>query len=316
MDSEPFLTALNAAIHRLRQLASEDAQLRTQLRRIAEAIFEITDIPDQPTVAVQEPVAQEPPVVQVAAEVVSPVETTEPVPAPAPAVVPEAHLSAPPPIVLPEQNLGQAEPAVEPAVITYPTRWRKTTDCAFSLIEARCRLKAEGARWVVTRRRLVAGGANFRTEIEPKEQDIISRAGSLEDCLLWMCQLSGTSPNRYEDVARCFDAVADILSVVKQARDEPEFERSLDLLAEAQSVLRVAIAAIDGPTDTDQVLVSNWLEMTAIDRQMFMQRYKRIEDPADRSQSADLASRIETLHSEAQAIRRRAQEHRKSLATG
>jgi len=305
MDSEPFTTALNAVIHRLRQLASEDAQLRTQLRRMAEAVLEITDLPDQPTVAVKEPVAQEPPVVQVAAEVISPVKTEEP--APAPAVVPEAHLSAPPPIVLPERTLGQAEPTVEAALITHPTRWRKTTDCAFSLIEARCRLKAEGARWAVTRRRLVAEGANFRTEIEPKEQDIISRAGSLEDCFLWMCQLSGASLNRYEDLARCFDAVADILSVVKQARDEPEFERSLDLLAEAQSVLRVAIAAIDGPTDTDQVLVSNWLETTAIDRQMFMQRSMRIENPADRCQSADLASRIETLHSEAQAMRRRAQ---------
>jgi len=247
--------------------------------------------------------------------VVSPGETKEPVSAPAPAVVPETHLSAPPPIVIPEQNLGQAVPAVDPTPISYPTRWRKTTDCAFSLIEARCRLKAEGARWAVTRRRLVAEGADFRTEIAPKEQDIISRAGSLEDCFLWMCQLSGTSPNRYEDVARCFDAVADILSIVKQAPDEREFERSLDLLAEAQSVLRIAIAAIDGPTDTDQVLVSNWLETTAIDRQMFVQRYTRIDDPADQSQSADLARRIEAVHSEAQALRRRAQERRKSLAT-
>jgi hypothetical protein len=315
MDSEPFMTALKAAIDRLRQLASEDAQLRTQLRRMAEAIFEITDIPDQPAGAVQQPVAREPPVVHVAAERVSPVETEERVPAPAPAVAPDAHLSAPPPIVLPEQTLGQAEPAVDPALVTYPARWRKTTDCAFSLIEARCRLKAEGARWAVTRRRLVAEGANFRTEIEPKEQDIISRAGSLEDCLLWMCQLSGTSLNRYEEVARCFDVVADILSVVKQAQDEPEFERSLDLLAEAQSVLRVVIAAIDGPTDTDQVLVCNWLETAAIDRQMFAQRYKRIDDPADRSQSADLASRIEALHCEARAMRRRAEEHRKSAAT-
>jgi len=245
---------------------------------MAEAVLEITDIPDQPSEAVKEPVAQEPPVVQVAAEVISPVKTEEP--APAPAVVPEAHLSAPPPIVLPERTLGRAEPAVEPAPITYPTRWRKTTDCAFSLIEARCRLKAEAARWAVTRRRLVAEGANFRTEIEPKELDIISRAGSLEDCFLWMCQLSGASLHRYEDLARCFDAVADILSVVKQARDGPEFERSLDLLAEAQSVLRVAIAAIDGPTDTDQVLVSNWLETTAIDRQMFMQRYKHEPEPS------------------------------------
>jgi len=307
MDSEPFMTALNAAIHRLRQLASEDAQLRTQLRRMAEAIFAITDIPDQPAAAVQEPVAQEPPVVQVAAEMVSPGETKEHDSAPAPALVPEAHLSAPPRIVLPEQNWGQAEPAVEPAPISYSTRWRKTTDCAFSLIEARCRLKAEGARWALTRRRLVAEGANFRTEIAPKEQDIISRAGSLEDCFLWMCQLSDTSPNHYEDVARCFDAVADILSVVKQAPDESEFERSLDLLAEAQSVLRIAIAAVDGPIDTDQVLVSNWLETTAIDRQMFAQRYTRIVDPADQSQSADLPSRIEAVHSEAQALQRRAQ---------
>jgi hypothetical protein len=63
-----------------------------------------------------------------------------------------------------------------------------------ALIEARCRLKAEGARWAAARQRRIAEGANFYTEIEPKDRDIIARAKELPDCFLWMCHSSGPSP--------------------------------------------------------------------------------------------------------------------------
>src|SRR5205085_1257659 len=72
----------------------------------------------------------------------------------------------------------------------------------------------------------------------------------------------------YEEVAGCFHAVADALAVLKQLHDEPdlnqaEFESSLDLLAEAQSALRIAIGKIDGPADSDQMQVFKWLKATA-----------------------------------------------------
>lgn len=314
MDSESFVTALNAVFHRLTQLATEDAQLRTELRRLGKAIFEITDIPGQPVVAVEEPAVQGPPVVQVTAEVISPAVTEESAPpacAPTPAVVPEAAPSAPsvpPPAALPEATLDQAKPAIKPATVP-PTRRPRAFDSELLLIQNRCRLKGEAARWAVTRSRLLAEGTNFRTEIQPKDEDLIAKAASLDACFLWMSHLSGKSPNHYEDFARCFDAVADVVSLVMQIQDEPnqhpgEFERCLDLLAEAQSALRVAIGTVDGPTDTDQTQVYNWLKATASKKEISIQRHMRIDDPADSSQWADLASRIEKLHSEVQAKRR------------
>jgi hypothetical protein len=36
------------------------------------------------------------------------------------------------------------------------------------LLEARCRLKAEGARWMATRQRRIREGADFYTEADSK----------------------------------------------------------------------------------------------------------------------------------------------------
>lgn len=321
MDPEQLATALSAVIHRLVRLATEDAQLRTEFRRLAEAVLEITSIPGQQ--ASREPVVVEPPVTvaQGPDEAISHVVAVEPAAAPAPAVSQEADLPVPLPAVLPELTLGQAKPAVEPAPVSYPARWLTTTIADLTVIEARCRLKSEAAQWAATRRRLVAEGADFSNDIDPRDRAIISRAKAIPDCFLWMCHPSGPSPSNpklYEDVAGCFDAVADILSVVKQIRDDPdqhraEFERSLDLLAEAQCALRVAIAAIHGPTDTDQSQVFNWLKATASERQIFIQRYMRIDDPADPSQFADLESRIEALDVKVQEIRGRDKKRKKLM---
>jgi hypothetical protein len=319
MESEQLVTALNAVIHRLVLLATEDAQLRTELRRLAEAVLEITGAPEQQ--ATLEPAVEGPSAVQVTDEAPSPALVVEPVAAPAPAVPQEAGLFAPPAVVLPELTLGQAKPAVEPAPVCYPERWFRSTDFDLALVETRCRLKIEGARWAATRRRLLAEGANFRTDIEPKDQDIISRAKAIPDCFLWMSHPSGPSPSDpklYEDVAHCFEAVADAVSLLRQLQDEPEtlrneFERSLDLLAEAQSALRAAIDIIDGPTDTDQTQVFNWLKATANERQIYIERYMRADDPADPGQWADLSARIEALDSDVQEIRERNKKRRKSL---
>ena len=59
------------------------------------------------------------------------------------------------------------------------------------------------------------------------------------------------------------------------------FEPALDLLAEAQSALRVAIDRIDGPKDQDQFRVYDWLRGVAAREQIFIRRHMRLDDPAD-----------------------------------
>ena len=82
---------------------------------------------------------------------------------------------------------------------------------------------------------------------------------------------------------------------------------------EAQSALRVAIARIGGPTDSDQVQVFKWLKATTIENQVFIQRHMRVEDPADPTQWADLSSRIEAVDSRLQEARKQNKDRKRLL---
>lgn len=313
MDSEQLVTALNALVQRLVLLANEDAQLRSDLRALAQGVLKITETPDHQITGT---VVEESPTTD-AAEATSPAVVTEAVPAVPQTVDPAAPL----PTFLPELTLGQATTPAESASVSYPEHWARTTEFDLPLIESRCHLKTEGARWAATRRRLLAEGADYRIDIEPMDQDIIARAKKVTDCFLWMCHSSGPSPANprlYEIVANCFENMASTLSVVRQIQEDPEtlrteFERALDLLAEAQSALRVAIDTIDGQPDPDQILTFNWLKATAAERQIFIDRYMRISDPADPDQWSDLEARIEALDADVQAIRERNKKQRKLL---
>lgn len=314
MSTELF-RALTAIGERLACLAVEDEQLRAHLRRLAQIVLEATETPRRDVSAA--PAEAEP---TAAAEVVSSHSATGNGKS-APAPLPQAESSASLPVILPELTLGRTPVPLEASAPSSLSRWTATTDADLPQIAARCRLKAEGARWAATRRRLLAEGAAYAAEIEPRDRDIIARAKALPDCFLWMCHSSGPSPSdlkRYDDLAGCFDALADCLAVLKQIVDAPDlyqsqFDHALDLLAEAQSALRVAVAAIDGPTDSDQVRVYTWLKSTAAENQMFIQRYMRVDDPADSTRWAELSSRIGAVDAAIQETGRRAKHRRKLL---
>lgn len=312
MDSNALASAINTVLQRLVALTSEDAQLRAELRCLAQAVLEATS-PSEPAEA--EP-AGAPSVAEPGVE--APVTAIEAAPAPCPPSEPTIPLAT----ALAALTLGQGSPVTDRASISYPERWAQGGELDLSLIETRCRLKTEGARWAAARRRLLAEGASYRTEIEPLDQDIISRAKAIPECFLWMCHPTGPTPadpGQWEVIARCFETLADALSMVRRIQEEPEasrneFERSLDLLAEAQSALRVAIGRVDDLDDTDQLQAFNWLRAITRDRQVFIQRYMRIDDPADPDRWADLDARIETLESDVQDARRRNSRRRKALA--
>jgi hypothetical protein len=218
-------------------------------------------------------------------------------------------------------TLGQRlTPTTTPAV-SYPQRFQLGTDVDLGLIEARCRLKAEGCRWAATRRRLLAEGAPYATDIEPKDRDIISRAKSLTDCFLWMCQATGPSPTDlklYEDVAGCFEAIAEVLAIIKTVQDhsdafQSEFEKALDLLAEAQSSLRVAVNRIEYANDHDQLQVYNWLRNTAQTHQIFIRRFMRADDLGDPARWHDLISRAEMIDVRLQESKNKEKKRKKLL---
>jgi hypothetical protein len=301
-------STLTAAMERLLLLATQDADLRTQLRKLSQVFLQLTDDqaakPEEPSAPVPSAVVDSAAIaaadVQVA--VSNPWERNA-----AEGAIKEK---------LPELTLGRSLPR-EPARPIYPAPQSARED--FGIIEARCRLKAEGARWAGARRRLMSEGTSFYMEIDPKDRDIIARAKALPNCFLWMCHSSGPSPANlalYEILAGCFETVAQGIVLVRQIQEEPdldagEFETALDLLAEAQSALRVAISTMDGPVDSDQAEVFHWLKTTANESQIFIQRYMRLDDAAEPAQWPAILARIEEAEARVQQARRRRNERKR-----
>lgn len=292
--SDDLLPAVNALAIRLRELAQTDPNVRHELRKLAQALLDITNDP-APRPA---PVPLTPPSTNGLSRVVPPV------------VSPRPSLAAPIP----------PAPPILPEAMTGP-RWAPVTDADLPLVESRCRLKAEAARWASQRRRPIHDNADISPEIEPIDQDIISRAKQLPDCFLWMCHPAGPAVSEwalYETLALCFEATAEALGVVRVALEDPDaervgFERALDLLAEAQSMLRGAVTRFDGQTDADQTRTFHWLRATASEHQVFIRRFMRADDPADPKRAHELISRIGELEGAMQGVKQDAKFRRKAM---
>jgi hypothetical protein len=292
--------ALAAVVRRLGSIAVGSPELIAELRQLAQQFLKLTE-----RTPVEEPGLSE----QVVAVV--PTEVTEvPAEPAAPAVSPPRHVPLP------------GVPGVEvPASLV---RRVGVSNADLPLIENRCRLKAEGARWAATRQRRLSEGADYYLEIEPADRDIITRANALEDCFLWMNHPSAPRPHDlklWEDVAGCFDVVAMVISLLRQLVVDVEknrglFERVLDLAAEAQSALRMAVQVVDGKPDTDQDKLFRWLRDTATEHQVFIRSFMRLDDPANPTTWDDLQGRISNLDAQMEAIRRQEKQRANLLGKG
>ena len=125
----------------------------------------------------------------------------------------------------------------------------------------------------------------------------------------------------WEDVAGCFDVVAMVISLLRQVVVDVEknrglFEQILDLAAEAQSALRMAVQAVDAKPDNDQDKVFNWLRHTATEHQIFIRRFLRLDDPADPTNWHDLQERISDVDAQMEAIRKQEKQKANLLGKG
>jgi hypothetical protein len=70
-------------------------------------------------------------------------------------------------------------------------------------------------------------------------------------------------------------------TTLNYAEDDAALSRALQLVAESQSALRIAAAAVGEPKEYDQMLAFLWLKRTAEERQIYIHRHMRLNDEAD-----------------------------------
>lgn len=269
----------------LRQRAEQDAELRRLLRGAADALHAL-------------------------AREVAPVQSELPPAAAAPSAPREPVMSA----EAAAANLEAAWMGPAPTVAPRPAVVEAAglRNEALEGLPARARLKAEATRWLLERDRLMQQGA-FDTDVQPRDRDLIARAKLLPNCYLWMSSHGGLSvaePARLTDLAGAFEAMAAaaelLRQLVPQAEEQREaFEHALDLAAEAQSMVRVAVDRVAPRPDHDQDALFRWLRSAASEYQILIRRHMRLDDPADPAESAGLFERIAWAENELQAARQR-----------
>jgi hypothetical protein len=165
-------------------------------------------------------------------------------------------------------------------------------------IASRCRLKSEAVRWAIERRKLLEAGDRKRAD--EGDDDILDRAGALPDCVLWMLddQSAGVSaePARAMLLSLGFEVAAVAADLLDALEDHPAALRDGLLLAsEAQSALRVLVERLGGPKDRDQFHIYKHLLDLSSRHRIYINRFMRLDDPADPAALGRLRPRIEAI---------------------
>ena len=204
--------------------------------------------------------------------------------------------------------VGCAATSPEAAATTVQRIPREPVETDLSVIEARCRLKSEGARWAAERQRQMQEGTSFSTAIAPFDRELIDRAKQ-RGCFLWTNGRNAPRPsdlNLLDVLGSCFETAAEAVALLRECAlevdDKVLFRQCLDVAAEAQSALRSAVMAVDGPIDAEQQSIFQWLKTTAIEKGVFIERHLRADDLANPYDWADIQNRIRDIRGNCQKV--------------
>jgi len=197
-----------------------------------------------------------------------------------------------------ELTLGQARTS-PPAAGGIPAASPRSEDAADDLAELalRCRRKAEDARIAADHEGQRAGHRGSSGTPSVSDEARSAWTTKLIDGFRW-ASASSDSPSvdvtPLEDLAGCFETVAEALVLVGTARRRSRgLERSLELLAEAQSALRASLRLAGMAEDDDQLEVYEWLRTESARHRVYLKRFMRADALADPSRWKGLLDRIE-----------------------
>jgi hypothetical protein len=286
--SDWLMRVIRAEAKQLIELAADDDELRAGLRELAESILAATDAPRGEAKTASEAGAS-------AAMV--PVRPMAEGPPPAP-----GHVDEP----LRELTLGRALPAKpELHPVLPPGDHSKRRNQELADIEKRCRLKSEAAHWAAERLRRDREGNEVPLEAPPLDPEMVAWGSQLVTSFYWI-QAADGAPSvdvaLVDHVGGCFAAAAEALALVRIMLDEHPgnskvLERSLPLVAEAQSALRAAVQRLGGTVDPDQLEIFEWLKTTAARHHVFIKRFMRADEVAEPARWSELLARIESAGS-------------------
>lgn len=294
----------------LNELVRRDDRLRDQLRLLARVILDPTPTATSRPETGTDGVAETKSSIdgESIKEVISDDAGTVAIPIPTPTSDPISVESPTVPVPTPPREplrkltLGQAQPRPE-STPTTSASFPETED-ELTGIEVRLRLKVEGLHWAIQRRRIETRGGDYRQEIAPRDHELLDHANAIR-CQLWMNRpefVVPADPTALENAARWFEELARAVELVRET--EPDVgnprehrEPALNLLAEAQSALRLAVIQAGGYDDPDQFLAYQWLRSTTKRERIYIHRYMRLEDPANPNDPAGFADRVAKLAS-------------------
>src|SRR5271157_4590286 len=270
--SEWLMKTIRAEARRLLELAADDGELRADLRALAEEILAATEASSpsvspsgiEPDMGFQQPLS-------VPAHSNDEELAREPRPNPLP-----SHDDPIEP--LRELTLGRSRPT-SPGDSIAPSLSAKRGVAGEELasLETRCRRKAEAARWAAECQRRIREGDDFHGAGDPLDEDMAEWARKLTDGLCWMSSQTASDSTEVailDDIAGCFDAVAESLALVQETQGRGKiFEQALQYLAEAQSAARRALQRVDIADDRDQENVHEWIRSTAARQRIYLGRH-------------------------------------------
>ena len=197
-----------------------------------------------------------------------------------------------------ELTLGRSTPSPDPPKARpEPVPPLDDEDGDLVSLAARCRAKADAARWAAERQRRIHERSLSPDEDAPNDPAMVVWAEALTDAFYWA---SVGDPSDTPDISPldhvggCFEAVAEGLLLVRDARHRRGGpERALPLLAEAQSALRQSLKRLKAHDDPDQLAAYEAVRDAAARHRLFLKRFLRADDPADPAAWSGLLARIE-----------------------
>ena len=313
--SDPLTPYLQSALECVLGLARAEGPLRDELRKLAKAYLDLSE--GAATLAPEtREVAPVPEVEVVVAPPVAP-------PRPPKIVVPTVPAEPLPSIYdLPfafKPRFSEPKSPTPPAVEVSTRVFNEPEDP--QQMGARCQLKADAVRWRVRRSQALDATSAQVAEFDAERASLIDRAKQLQ-CFLWMIQEDAglvRDPVAAEELAGSFEATAHTARLAGQAlhlreRLRDDFLLALDLFAEAQSALRVAVRVFHPHADDDaQLSAFLWLKHATSTYQFYVRRHMKVDDPADPSKWADIIRRVRALETGVLEIAKKSGQTKKLL---